>query len=140
MELVGLVIEKTESFPCRVASFQIQKMKLILFCRVLASLRRQKILMILQIAPHTDQISVLGGIVVPVADVGCQKKCSAMVKAGLSQFQKLIGELASVYHRKYSLTRCLENSYNLASVSRLLTTVCKITHDIRLKFRLGIGQ
>ena len=75
-----------------------------------------------------------------VADVGCQKKCSAMVKAGLSQFQKLIGELASVYHRKYSLTRCLENSYNLASVSRLLTTVCKITHDIRLKFRLGIGQ
>ena len=74
-------------------------MKLILFCRVLASLRRQKILMILQIALHTDQISVLGGIVVPVADVGCQKKCSAMVKAGLSQFQKLIGELASVYHR-----------------------------------------
>ena len=68
MELVGLVIEKTESFPfmivkktflvsCRVASFQIQKMKLILFCRVLASLRRQKILMILQITLHTDQIS-----------------------------------------------------------------------------------
>ena len=151
MELVGLVIKKTESFPCmivkktfqvtcRVASFQIQKMKLILFCRVLASLRCQKISMILQIALHTDQISVLGGIVVPVADVGCQKKCLAMVKAGLSQFQKLIGELASVYHRKYSLTRCLENSYNLASVSRLLTTVCKITHDIRLKFRLGIVQ
>ena len=149
MELVGLVIEKTESFPfmivkktflvsCRVASFQIQKMKLILFCRLLASLRCQKILMILQIALHTDQISALGGIVIPVADVGCQKKCSA--KAGLSQFQKLIGELASVYHRKYSLTRCLENSYNLASVSRLLTTVCKIMHDIRLKFRLGIGQ
>ena len=95
--------------------------------------------MILQIALHTDQISVLGEIVVPVADVGCQKKCSAMVKVGLSQFQKL-GELASVYHRKYSLTRCLENSYNLASVSRLLTTVYKITHDIRGKFRLGIGQ
>ena len=77
--------------------------------------------MILQIAPLTDQISVLGGIVVPIADVGCQKKCPAMVKVGLSRFQKLIGELASVYHRYYS--RCLENSYNLASVSRPLTTL-----------------
>ena len=115
VELVGLVIEKTEvvylkSFPCvivkrtfqvtcGVASFQIQKMKLILFCRVPASSRRQKISMILQIAPLTDQISVLGGIVVPIADVGCQKKCPAMVKVGLSRFQKLIGELASVYYR-----------------------------------------
>ena len=115
VELVGLVIEKTEvaylkSFPyivvkmtfqvtCGVASFQIQKMKLILFCRVPASSRRQKISMILQIAPLIDQISVLGGVVVPVADVGCQKKCPAMVKVGLSRFQKPIGELASVYHR-----------------------------------------
>ena len=56
VELVGLVIEKNEvayleSFPCMVvkktfqvtcgvASFQIQKMKLILFCRLPASLRR----------------------------------------------------------------------------------------------------
>ena len=55
--------------------------------------------MILQIAQLIDQISVLGGVVVPVADVGCQKKCPAMVKVGLSRFQKLIGELASVYHR-----------------------------------------
>ena len=50
---MGLVIEKTKSFPCvivkktfhvtcGVASFQIQKMKLILFCRVPASSRRQK--------------------------------------------------------------------------------------------------
>ena len=115
VELVGLVIEKTEvvylkSFPCvvvkktfqvtcGVASFQIQKMKVILFCRVQASSRRQKISMILQIAAIIDQISVLGGIVVPIADVGCQKKCPAMVKVGLSRFQKLIGELASVYHR-----------------------------------------
>ena len=71
VELVGLVIEKTEvaylkSFPCvvvkktfqvtcRVASFQ-------LFCRVPASSRRQKISMILQFAPLIDQISapVLG--------------------------------------------------------------------------------
>ena len=113
-------------------------MKSILFCRVPASSRRQKISMTLQIAPLTDQISVLGEIVVPIADVGCQKKCPAIIKVGLSRFQKLIGELASVYHRYYS--RCLENSYNLASVSRLLTTVSKITRDVRLKFRLGIGQ
>ena len=36
--------------------------------------------MILQIAALIDQISVLGGVVVPVADVGCQKKCPVMVK------------------------------------------------------------
>ena len=100
--------------------------------------RRQKTSMILQIAPLTNQISVLGGIVVPIADVGCHKKCPAMVKVGLSRFQKLIRELASVYRRYYS--RCLENSYNRSSVSRLLTTVSKITRDVRLKFRLGIGQ
>ena len=100
--------------------------------------RRQKISMILQIAPLTNQISVLGGIVVPIADVGCHKKCPAMVKVRLSRFQKLIRELASVYHRYYS--RCLENSYNRSSVSRLLTTVSKITRDVRLKFRLGVGQ
>ena len=48
--------------------------------------------MILQIAPLIDQISVLG-------EVECQKKCPAIVKVGLSRFQKSIGELASVYHR-----------------------------------------
>ena len=71
------------------------------FCRVPASSRRQKISMILQIAPLTDKISVLGGIVVPIADVGCQKKSSVMVKVGLSRFEKMIGELASVYHRNF---------------------------------------
>ena len=115
VELVGLVIEKTEvvylkSFPCvvvkktfqvtcGVASFQIQKMKVILFCRVQASSRRQKISMILQIAALIDQISVLDGVLVPIVDVGCQKKFPAMVKVGLSRFQKPTGELASVYHR-----------------------------------------
>ena len=29
------------------------------------------------IGPLTDQISVLGEIVVPIVDVGCQKKCPA---------------------------------------------------------------
>ena len=102
VELVGLVIEKTEvaylkSFPCvvvkktfqvtcRVASFQ-------LFCRVPASSRRQKISMILQFAPLIDQISVpvLGAFVVPLVDVDCLKKCTAMVKVGLSRFQKPTG-------------------------------------------------
>ena len=88
VEIVGLVIEKTQvvylkSFSCvvvketfqvtcGVASFQTQNMRLILFCRVPTSSRRQKILMILQTAPLIDQISVLGGVVVP-ADVGYQK-------------------------------------------------------------------
>ena len=56
--------------------------------------------MILQFAPLIDQISVLvlGGFVVPLVDVECLK-CKAMVKVGLSRFQKPIGELASVYHR-----------------------------------------
>ena len=57
--------------------------------------------MILQFAPFVDQISVsvLGGVVVLLVDVECLKKCTAMVKVGLSRFQKPIGELASVYHR-----------------------------------------
>ena len=92
---MSLVIEKTKSFPCvivkktfqvtcGVASFQIQKMKFILFCRLRASSRRQRISMILQIAPLIDQISALGGVVVLIVDVGCQKKCPTMVKVGLS--------------------------------------------------------
>ena len=70
VELKGLVIETTEvaylkSIPCivvkkpfqvtrGVASFQIQKMKLILFCRLPASSRRQQISIISQFAPHID--------------------------------------------------------------------------------------
>ena len=34
----------------------------------------------------------------------------------------------------------LENSYSLAPVSRLLTTMSKITRPVRLKSRLGTGQ
>ena len=94
VELVGLVIEKTEaaylkSFPCVVvkktfqitcgiASFQIQKIKLILFFRVPASSRRLKMI--------------------------------------------------------------LQFSYNLAPVSKLLATLCKITRPVRLRPRLEIGQ
>ena len=91
-----------------------------------ASSRRQKISMNLQFAPLIDQISVpvLGRVVVTIVGVECLKKCPVMVKVGLSRFQKPIGELASVYHRWYA--RRLENSYNLALVSRLLTTLCKI--------------
>ena len=78
--------------------FSDAEMKLIWFCREPASSRRRKISMIWQFAPLIDQISVLGGVVVPIADVECQKKCSAMVKAGSSRFQKAIGELVSVFH------------------------------------------
>ena len=90
--------------------------------------------------PHSDQISVpvLGRVVVTIVGVECLKKCPVMVKVGLSRFQKPIGELASVYHRWYA--RRLENSYNLTPVSRLLTTLCKITRPVRLGSRLGIGQ
>ena len=41
-----------------------------LICRVPASSKRQKISMILQISLLIDQISVLSGVVVPIADVG----------------------------------------------------------------------
>ena len=108
VELVGLVIEKTEvaylkSFPCvvvkktfqvtcRVASFQ-------LFCRVPASSRRQKISMILQFTPLIDEISVLGGVVIPVVDIERLNKCPVIIKAGLSRFRKQIEGLASLYHR-----------------------------------------
>ena len=49
-------------------------MKQILFCRLPASSRRQKISMILQFAPIIDQISVLGGVVDPIVDVESLKK------------------------------------------------------------------
>ena len=154
VELVGLVIEKTEvvylkPFPyvvvkktfqviCGVASFQTQKMKLILFCRVPTSLRRHKISMILQIAPLIDQISVFEWSRSSSSKCRVPKEVSGHGKVGLSRFQKPIGELAGLYHRSNS--RCLENSYNLAPVSRLVTTVSKITRDVRLKSRLRIGQ
>ena len=83
--------------------------------RTQASSRRRKISMILQSAPLIDQISVpvLGGVVVPLVDVECRKKCTAMFKVELSRFHKPIGKLASVYHREYA--RRLENSCNLAT-------------------------
>ena len=48
------------------------------------------------------------------------------------------GELASIYHRYYS--RCLEISYSMAPVSKLLTAISKIMQPVslRLKSQLGI--
>ena len=79
VELVGLVIEKTEvahlkSFPCIVVKKTSQ-------------------------VTCGDQISVLSGVVVPIVDVECLNRCLAMVKVRLSRFQKPMGKLASVYHR-----------------------------------------
>ena len=81
---------------------------------------------------------MLGRVVVPIVDIECLKRCPLITIVRLSRFQKPIGEFASVYNRYYS--RCLENSYSLAPVSRLLTIVSKITRPVRLKSRLGIGQ
>ena len=80
---------------------EIQKLKLILFCREPASSRHLKISMILQFALLVDRISVpvLGGFVVPSVGVECLKNYTAMVKVGLSRFQMSIGKFASVYHR-----------------------------------------
>ena len=57
--------------------------------------------MILQFALLIDQISVpvLGGFVVSLVVVECLKKCTTVVKAGLSRFQMPIRVLASVHHR-----------------------------------------
>ena len=80
---MAMVIEKTDvsylrSFLCVVIKkkhfkllAEIQKLKLILFCREPASSIRQKISMVLQFAPLIDQISVavLGGFVAPLLDV-----------------------------------------------------------------------
>ena len=150
MELEGLVIEKTEvaylkSFPyivvkktfqitCGVASFQIQKMKLILFCRLPASSRRQQISIILQFAPHIDVRQSCG------SNSRCRvpKEVSSHCNGKVKSIPKADRGLANVYHRQYS--GCLENSYSLAPVSRLLTTVRKITRPVRPKYRLGIGQ
>ena len=86
VELVGLVIEKTEVvylklFPCviiekdisshlRSCKFSDPENEVDLICRVPASSKRQKISMILQISLLIDQISVLSGVVVPIVDVG----------------------------------------------------------------------
>ncbi|RMX45213.1 hypothetical protein pdam_00024996, partial [Pocillopora damicornis] len=156
VELVGLVIEKTKSFPCvivkktfhvtcGVASFQIQKMKengqefslmsgegsfLNLFRdsrTPLDSISNKLVTLIYFVIVQCPSVGTTWysarDLRLPRRTSGsalaadCQTldvfKCPAMVKLGLSRFQKLIGELASVYHRYYS--RCLENSYNLAS-------------------------
>ena len=107
VELVGLVIEKTEvvylqSFSCvvfkktfqvtcRVASFPDTENEvdlILLLAGIFESLKG--------IDDFTNFFSVLGGVVIPIVDVGCQTKCPAMVKVG--RFRNPIGELVSVYH------------------------------------------
>ena len=107
-----VVIEKTDvaylrSFPCLVVkkTFQVT-------CRdpeteVYLILSRAGILVTpkdiddFTICPtHRSNLGTgVGGFVVPLVDVECLKKCTAMVKVGFSLFQKPIEELASVYHR-----------------------------------------
>ena len=106
---MGLVIEKTKSFPCvivkktfqvtcGVASFQIQKMKLILFCRVPASSRRQKISMILRLPTHRSNLGVMWN---RSSNSRCRvpKEMSGHGKGRVKSIPKADRELASVYHR-----------------------------------------
>ena len=95
--LLGIVIEKTDvaylrSFPCVVVkkTFGVTcgdpetEVNLILWRASIFETPKD-------IDDFT--VPVLGGFVVPLVNVECLKKCSAMVKVGLSRFQKPIGEL-----------------------------------------------
>ena len=101
---MGIVIEKIDvaylrPFPCAVVkkTFQVTCGDLepdvdLILSR--AGIFETMISMILQFAPLIDEISVsvLGGFVVPLIDVECLKKCTAIVKVELSRFQKPIGK------------------------------------------------
>ena len=56
------MVEKEDVFifELKMLKIVLSSLIVVLFCRVPASSRRQKISMILQIAPLTDKISVLG--------------------------------------------------------------------------------
>ena len=69
---------------------------------------------------------------IPKADRGIGKRVSQIVLYESANDPRTA--------RLVQYSRCLENSYNLASVRRLPTTVSKITGDVRVKFRFGIGQ
>ena len=99
---------------------EIQKLKLILFCREPASSRRQKISMILQFALLIDQISVLvwGGFVVSLVDIDSKY---------------LLGNWPAC------TTDSTQDVWKI-HITWLFTTLCKITRPVRLRSRLGIGQ
>ena len=112
--LSGIVIEKIDvaylrSFPCAVVkkTFQVTcgdpepDVDLILSR---AGIFETMISMILQFTPLINEISVpvLGRFVVPLIDVECLKKCTAMVKVELSRFQKPIGKRVPQMVRKTS--------------------------------------
>ena len=111
---MGIVIEKIDvaylrPFPCAVVkkTFQVTCGDLepdvdLILSR--AGIFETMISMILQFAPLIDEISVsvLGGFVVPLIDVECPKKCTAIVKVELSRFQKPIGKRVPQIVRKTS--------------------------------------
>ena len=111
--LLGIVIEEIDvaylrSFPCAVVKKTSQvtcgdpetDVDLILSRAGIF----EKISMILQFSLLIDEISVpvLDGFVVPLIDVECLKKCTAMVKVELSRFQKPIGKHVPQIVRKTS--------------------------------------
>ena len=108
--LLGIVIEKTDfaslrSFPCVVVkkTFQVTcrdpETEVYLILSRAGILETPKDIDDFTICPtHRSNLGTgVGGFVVPLVDVECLKKCTAMVKVGFSRFQKPIGELASVY-------------------------------------------
>ena len=110
--LLGKVIEKTvvaylRSFPCVIVkkTFQVTcgdpETEADLILSRAGIFETPKDIDDFTICPtHRSNLSTgVGGFVVPLVDVECLKKCTAMVMVGLSRLQKPIGELASVYHR-----------------------------------------
>ena len=110
--LLGIVIEKTDvaylrSFPCVVVkkTFQVTcgdpETEVDLILSRARIFETPKDIDDFTICPtHRSNLGTgVGGFVVPLIDVECLKKCTAMAKVGFSRFQKPIGELASVYHR-----------------------------------------
>ena len=100
--LLGIVIEKTEfaylrSFPCVVVKKTFQVTCGDPETEVDLVLSRAGIF---ETPKDTDNFTICPTRRSNIGTgVGCLKKCTAVVKVGLSRFQKLIGELASMYHR-----------------------------------------
>ena len=91
-----LVVKKTFQVPCRDPETEVD-----LILSRAGILETPKDIDDFTICP-THRLNLgagVGGFVVPLIDVECLKKCTAMAKVGFSRFQKPIGELASVYHR-----------------------------------------
>ena len=87
--------------------------------------------MILQFAPHIDVTWSRGSNSRRRMPKEVSGLCNGRVRP-IPKANKGIGKRVSKFK--------ISNSYSLAPVIRLLTTVSKITRPVRLKSPLGIGQ